>query len=72
MRTRSSQQNWVGLRSRRGAVQVSEQQLPPPHLGFRSSSRDLSYAKPGYYLILLRNKLRHRALRRSCSVMNEG
>ena len=35
----------------------------PARLDFRQASNHLSQKKPGYYLILLRNELRHRSLR---------
>ena len=53
-------------------MQVPKAQVPGARLDFHRAASHLSQKKPGYYLILLRNELRHRSLRRKYDVENEG
>ena len=60
------------FRNGRQAMRIPEQQPSGPRLDFPYVSSHLRQEKPGYYLILLRNELRHRSLRRKCGAENEG
>jgi hypothetical protein len=41
-------------------------------LDFRYGSSHLTQKKPGYYLLLLRNEIRHRSLREKPTLANQG
>ncbi len=72
MPTKLPEQKWGGLRSGSDIAQALDLQAPGSRLEFHCASSHLSQRKPGYYLILLRNELRHRSLRRNCSMEKEA
>jgi hypothetical protein len=61
------------LSPRSAAAMDRSLMAPDPNahrLDFRHASAHLSQKRPGYYLILLRNKIRHRSLREKPSLIH--
>jgi len=62
-------QGRLGVFGRREGTEMSlDGAGDPSRLDFRHASSHLSQKRPGYYLILLRNELRHRSLRSKPSI----